>query len=80
MKVPLEALKEFRKSQEPPLSQRQLAHLLEVTRETIARWESGARKIDDDRLPAVSQKTGISPTKLRPDLAENMREPIEAAE
>jgi transcriptional regulator with XRE-family HTH domain len=70
-------LKTFRESQTPPLSQEQLAKLLNVSRVTVTRWESGARKIDDGKLPNVSAKTGIPRTKLRPDLAALMREAAE---
>ena len=70
-------LKIFRETQEPPLSQQELAELLGVKRETVNRWESGKRRIDEDRLPAVSEKTGIPKTRLRPDLAALMREPAE---
>jgi transcriptional regulator with XRE-family HTH domain len=66
-------LKAFRKSRNPPLSQQQLADLLEVDRVTVARWETG-RRIDDKLVPRISKVTGISRAKLRPDLAELMRE------
>lgn len=56
----------FRK--ERKLTQKALAALLEVARETVARWETG-RKIDDDLLPRVAERTGISRGNLRPDLA-----------
>lgn len=67
-------LKAFREKQEPPLSQGDLADLLGVARETVTRWESGARKISEPNLPVVSEKTGIPKRELRPDLAEVMRE------
>jgi len=70
-------LKTYRQKQTPPLSQEQLAKLLNVSRVTVTRWESGARKIDDGKLPIVSAKTGIPRTKLRPDLAALMREAAE---
>jgi transcriptional regulator with XRE-family HTH domain len=70
-------LKAFRENQIPPLSQEQLAKLLNVSRVTVTRWESGARKIHDEKLPVVSAKTGIPRTKLRPDLAALMREAAE---
>lgn len=63
-------LKTFRKSQVPPLSQGDLAGQLGVVRETVARWESGIRKIDEVLLPRVAKLTRIPPQELRPDLAE----------
>lgn len=51
------------------LTQRELAGRLGVTRETLARWETG-RKIEDELVPRVSEKTGIPVAKLRPDLVE----------
>lgn len=62
-------LKAFRERQRPRLSQKQLGEQIGVTRTTVARWETGKRNVDDDLLPKVSQVTGISPSKLRPDLA-----------
>ncbi len=47
-----------------------LAKLLEVSRPTIFRWESGEREVDEDLLPRVSDRTGIPAKELRPDLAE----------
>lgn len=67
-------LKAYREKQDPRLSQGELADLLGVARETVTRWESGARKIDEQKLPVVSEKTGIPKRELRPDLAEVMRE------
>ena len=54
-----------------------LAKELGVTSITVSRWETGARKIDTDLLPGISEKTGISKQDLRPDLAEVMREAAE---
>lgn len=56
------------------LTQRQLAALLGVERTTIARWEIGARKIDQALLPVITGKTGLSASVLRPDLAQLMNE------
>lgn len=50
------------------LTQKGLAMKLEVARETVARWETG-RKIDDEYLPRVAERTGIARGVLRPDLA-----------
>lgn len=62
-------LRAYRLKQEPRLSQRQLADLLGVKRTTVARWETGTRKVDKELLPKVSEATGIAPAELRPDLA-----------
>lgn len=57
----------WRKAQD--LTQADLAKKLGVKRTTIARWETGARKIDQELLSSVSKKTGIPASQLRPDLA-----------
>jgi transcriptional regulator with XRE-family HTH domain len=62
-------LKKFRETQEPKLSQKELADLLGVQRETVTRWESGTRQIDIEKLGAVVERTGIAPEILRPDWA-----------
>jgi transcriptional regulator with XRE-family HTH domain len=72
------ALKQFRESQQPPLSQRAAAALVGVARETWARWESGKRRVDGDMLSTVAEKTGIAREILRPDLSRLMQS--EAAE
>lgn len=64
---PLVAYRKQRK-----MTQNGLAELLNVARVTVARWEGG-RKIDDDLLPRVSERTGIAPGTLRPDLASLLR-------
>lgn len=67
-------LRTYRKSQEPKLSQAALADRLGVTRLTVTRWESGARKIDPDLVPLVAEKTGIPAKDLRPDIVEKHQE------
>jgi transcriptional regulator with XRE-family HTH domain len=62
-------LKAFREKQTPPLSQQQLADLLDVDRVTVTRWESGSRRVDETKLDLVSERTGIGAAQLRPDLA-----------
>ena len=47
-------LKAYRDRHAPPLSQQDLADKLGVVRETVARWETGARKIDDEKLADVA--------------------------
>lgn len=63
-------LKAYRSRQK--LTQRGLAALLGVARETVGRWETGDRKTDRNLLTAISAKTGIPAKELRPDLAENL--------
>ena len=62
-------LRTFRARQVPKLSQRGLGEMLGVARETVARWEIGARKVDGELLPLIVEVTGLPATKLRPDLA-----------
>lgn len=69
-------LKAFRKRQSPPLSQKQLAELLDVKRVTVARWETRARPVGMDSLPKITEATGISPAELRPDLAVLFKEDV----
>lgn len=59
------------------LTQEALGKELGVTDVTISRWETGARRIDDDLLPKVAEKTGIPKTELRPDLVELLKEAAE---
>lgn len=62
------------------LTQKGLAAHLKVARETVARWETG-RRIDDELLPMVSERTGIARGVLRPDLAKLLDEkPAESAQ
>ena len=70
-------LKAYREKQDPPLSHEKLAALLGVTRETVSRWESGTRKIKPAILPVIAERTGISPSELRPDLASFLGEPAQ---
>jgi putative molybdopterin biosynthesis protein len=60
-------LKDFRTRE--GLSQDDLAKLIGVSRETITRWENGARKPDENKLLTIAEKTGIQPSTLRPDIA-----------
>lgn len=62
-------LKSYRERQVPPLTQEDLAKLIGVGKSTISRWEDGKRKIDDELVGVVAEKTGIPPAELRPDLA-----------
>jgi len=71
-------LKAFRESQSPPLTQTELADLLGVSRASVSRWESGVRKPDDGLLQTITEKTGIDPGQLRPDLVRALQ-PLEGA-
>jgi transcriptional regulator with XRE-family HTH domain len=50
------------------LTQDALAKELGVTNVTVSRWETEARRIDDELLPMVSERLGIPRDVLRPDL------------
>lgn len=56
------------------LTQTALAKELGVSSITVSRWETGARLIDRPLVPVISEKTGIAPKDLRPDLAELLSE------
>lgn len=62
----ISALTKYRKTL--GLSQEGLAEALGVSRPTVTRWETGARKIDSKLVPGVSERTGIPVSDLRPDL------------
>lgn len=47
-----------------------LARLLSVSKTTIARWEKGIRKIEENLVPNISSITGIPAKELRPDAVE----------
>lgn len=51
------------------------APLLGVSAVQLSRYETGARRIPLERVPSISQATGIAPAELRPDFF-----PREAAE
>lgn len=70
-------LKTYRKQEK--LTQKGLADLLGVKRETVARWETGLREPADDNLVAIAEKTGIQPPALRRGLAK-LNKPVDAAQ
>lgn len=72
---PLTVLSQYRTARR--LTQEAFAEELGVTGVTVSRWETGARKIDDDLLPVVAEKTGIPKADLRPDLASLLQEAAE---
>lgn len=55
------------------LSREALGKELGVSGVTVGRWENKKRKVNDDLVAAISDKTGIPTTELRPDLAQKMR-------
>jgi len=62
-------LRLFRERHVPPLSQTDLAQMFGVSRPTINRWESRARRPDAERCSIIIETTGIPLAELRPDLA-----------
>lgn len=72
MEAVSQLLKNYRSTHEPPLTRTQAAEKVGVSRATWFRWESASeksfRKIDPDKLPKVSEVTGIPAKELRPDL------------
>lgn len=73
-------LKIYRLSKEPKQSQEALADELGVARLTVLRWETGERKIDENLLPKIEEKTGIPAKDLRPDLVAKLEKLIGAAQ
>ena len=60
------------------LTQGGFADLVNVSRTTVARWESGVRKVDRELLASITAKTGIPAKELRPDLAQLLKdEPVQ---
>ena len=55
-----------------------LARLLKVSKTTVARWEEGNRKIDEDKVPSIASITGIPAKELRPDLVDRLEQLIGA--
>lgn len=70
-------LQTFREKHDPPLGQSDLAVMLDVSTTTVWRWEARKRKVDDELLARVSERTGIPKSILRPDLADLMNEAAE---
>jgi transcriptional regulator with XRE-family HTH domain len=65
-----EALKKYRADR--GLTQEQAAAEVGVFGVSWSRWETGQRRVGRSVLAVVSEKTGIPPRELRPDLAEMM--------
>lgn len=55
------------------LGVREFARLLGVSSAAVSRWESGKRSPEPAYVRSISQKTGIPPLELRPDLVEPQR-------
>lgn len=67
--TPLQVLRQDR--QRRGMTPAEYARFLgEKHKSTVHRWETGARKIGQARLPKIVEKTGIPARELRPDLAE----------
>lgn len=61
-------IKEWRQSQDPPLTQAALGRLIGVSRQAVMRWESGRRQPRDEHVIALVQ-LGVDAIRLRPALA-----------
>lgn len=68
-------LRQYRKAK--GLTQEALGKELGVHSVTVSRWETGARLVDRELVPVVSEKTGIPRRELRPDLAGLLNEAAE---
>lgn len=73
-------LRIYRESKTPKQSQDALARHLGVSRLTVLRWENNQRKIDENLLPEIEQKTGIPAKELRPDLVERLEKLVGVAQ
>lgn len=58
---------------EKGLTQAEAAKLLKADQSSVSRWTSGARKVPPQRVPEVSEITGIPPHELRPDIFRERR-------
>lgn len=67
------ALRIWRQTRRPPLTQTDLARRLGLSRSYVHRIETGSRQIGLDLLPLICRRTGLTPEELRPDLSRLMR-------
>lgn len=54
----------YREKHSPPLSKSEVARLLNVSRNTVHRWETGGRNTSRDLLPVIESKLGIAPSEI----------------
>lgn len=59
-------IRAYRRAQTPPLTLSQLAAVFGVDKSTVKRWEEG--HVPAERVPSISEHTGIPRFELRPDL------------
>jgi DNA-binding XRE family transcriptional regulator len=71
--APRNALRTWRQTRRPPLTQTDLARRLGLSRSYVHRIETGSRQIGLDLLPLICRRTGLTPEELRPDLSRLMR-------
>lgn len=63
------AVKQFRRRQNPPMRMKELAALVSMTSASLSRIENGKQLISDEKLPKFVAATGLPAKVLRPDLA-----------
>lgn len=59
-------LKKWRSETQTPAEH--IASKIGVTLAMWSRWETGRRRIPAERVPSISEATGIPPDRLRPDV------------
>jgi len=59
-------LKQWRSETQTPAER--IAQKIGVTLAMWSRWETGKRRIPAERVPSISEATGIPPDRLRPDV------------
>lgn len=68
---PLNPIKAYRKSHNPPLRLEDLAARVGTTKANLSRIENGLQLVSEGLLPKLIAETGIPGNVLRPDLAKH---------
>jgi transcriptional regulator with XRE-family HTH domain len=64
-----ELIRDWRQSQDPPVRLEEMARHVGVTKASMSRIERGLQGLSPDKIPIISQVTGIPPAVLCPALA-----------
>lgn len=73
-------IRAFRLRQDPPLSQAAAGRMIGISATYLHRIESGEREVSSELLPVIRERMGIPADALRPDLVEQARAIIGAAQ